>query len=222
LEFAPGANPGSPEPSLIIKEPPTRATRGQAELEKANAVAVSPPAHAPRITYSNRDRIPEPYLALADVFHEVTGLIPTRTVMTDWLREFSVWLSEGIRAEHVRQAHKEAGGRISITRPGSLTRLAAAVKARGRAPGGAVKDADWHRRADEHTERSAAEGRRRAAEWYRSHNMPYEDPETMQPRIEDFPSPLGVESEGETFVRASEEARAKVRELVQRLSVKKN
>jgi hypothetical protein len=183
---------------------------------------VSPPAAAPRITYTNRDRIPERYLELADVFHEVTGLVPTQPVLPDWLREFSVWLSEGIRPEHVRRAHKEAGARISITRPGSLTRLAAAVKARGRVAGGAVKDADWHRRADEHTERSVAEGRRRAAEWYRSHNMPYEDPETMRPRIEDNPKLPGVESEGEPVVRASEEARAKLRELVKRLSVKKD
>ncbi|HEY6018615.1 MAG TPA: hypothetical protein VIY48_01620 [Candidatus Paceibacterota bacterium] len=98
------------------------------ELAQANAKVDAMIEAGRKAKYVNRELIPEIYLPLCDVFVELTGLKPTKRVINDWIASFSDWLSEGIQPNHVRQAHAKAN--FTVTRPGSLTGVAAAEAAR--------------------------------------------------------------------------------------------
>lgn len=186
-QFTGGVRPNSPEPSLTIIEPSTRAVLGKADIDNVNAQVTAMVALSGHTTYTNREKIPEPYLPYADVYHELTGQVPTKRALHDWISEFSVWQSEGIDPEQVRQAHEQAAGRFTVLRPGSLTRTAAALKARRSTSQRKSRDPEWHRRADALLQRNLAEGRRRAAEYYSSQGMPFEAPESMRPLLSDVP-----------------------------------
>jgi hypothetical protein len=127
-----GVQPTTPEPSLTVKEPSSRVELSEVEYEQAAAKVDAMIENARRDTYANRDKIPEPYLPLADAYHNLTGQEPTKRVLHDWLQTFSEWQSEGIQPKHVQQAFKESTGRFMVARPGSLTNMAAAFKAKGR------------------------------------------------------------------------------------------
>jgi len=216
-----GVTPVSPEPSLTVIEPSTRAVLEKADIDNVNAQVSAMVALSRRPTYTNREKIPEPYLPYADVYHELTGQVPTKRALHDWLMEFSVWQSEGIGPEHVRQAHKEAAGRFTITRPGSLTRTAAALKARPSAPTRKSRDPEWHKRADAILQYRLAEGRRRAAEYYKSQGMPFEDPEAIRPLISDVPRLMagGPEADPQAGTPVPEAIRERINALVKSKSV---
>ena len=131
----------------------TTTTRELSELDKAQANAkvdaiLKPP---PANHYQNRDKIPDPYLAYADTYHEVTGQEPTKRVLHEWLMTFSEWQSEGIQPEHIRAAYKAAETKFAVLRPGSLTNTAAALKAKGRGTRKAeeIDPAEWLRASKE-------------------------------------------------------------------------
>jgi hypothetical protein len=127
-----GVTPMSPEPSLTVKEPSSRGGLSQAQQDQANAQVTAMIANGSKATYPNRDRIPEPYLSYADTYHDLTGQEPIPRVLRDWLATFAEWASEGIQPEHLRRAHKESLNRFMVLRPGSLTNMAAAFKAKER------------------------------------------------------------------------------------------
>jgi hypothetical protein len=127
-----GVQPTAPEPSLTVNEPSSRAHPSEVDYEQAAAKVDAMVENARRDTYANRDKIPEPYLPLADAYHNLTGQEPTKRVLHDWLQTFSEWQSEGIQSKHVQQAFKESTGRFVVARPGSLTNTAAAFKAKAR------------------------------------------------------------------------------------------
>jgi hypothetical protein len=79
-------------------------------------------------------------LMYADAYYSLTGQEPIKRVIHDWLMTFADWASEGIRPEHVRQAHKDSIGHFPVVRPGSLTNTAAALKAKGRIATSTVRD----------------------------------------------------------------------------------
>ena len=134
--------------------------------------------------YVNRERMPPELLPYADVFHELTGLVPTQRVLRDWIAEFKIWRTEAITVEGVRQAYKQA--RYSVARPGSLTNMAAAYSARPSTGAKATRNPEWERRANEFLLWSLEHGRIWAAEGYKAMNMPFEDPATMLPPMEDL------------------------------------
>jgi hypothetical protein len=134
--------------------------------------------------YVNRERIPQELLPYADVFHELTAMVPTERVLPDWIAEFKIWRAEAITVEGVRQAYKEA--RYSVARPGSLTNMAAACSARPKAGAKWVHTPEWERRANVILLWRIEQGRIRAAEGYRAMDMPFEEPATMRPTIEDI------------------------------------
>lgn len=98
------------------------------ELAQANAQVDAMIEAGRKMKYTNREMIPEVYLPFCDVFVEETGLKPTKRVINDWIASFSDYLSEAISPEHLRQACKQAN--FTVTRPGSLTGLAAAIAAK--------------------------------------------------------------------------------------------
>jgi hypothetical protein len=180
--LTPGANPSSPEPSLTIKEPPIPGPPEVSAFEPPAPSVPGPGGAGP--AYVNREKIPREFQRYMDIFHELTGLVPTQRVLRDWIAEFRVWHAEGITVEGIRRAHKEA--RYSIARPGSLTNMAAAFSARREGASKAAADPERERRANEILLWRIEQGRIRAAEGYKAMNMPYEDPATMRPPIEDL------------------------------------
>lgn len=102
------------------------------EVDEANAMVDAMLTPAPGDHYQNREKIPEPLLPYADVYHELTGQEPVKRVIHEWMHEFSAWQSEGIQPQHVRAAYREASGKFAILRPASLTNTAAAIRAKAR------------------------------------------------------------------------------------------
>lgn len=94
------------------------------ELGQVNAKVGAIIGNARKATYVNRDKIPEPYLELCDTYFELTGQEPRKTVIIDWLAEFSEWQTCGIKPQHLRGAFEKLKGKFSVTRPGSLTKTA--------------------------------------------------------------------------------------------------
>jgi hypothetical protein len=83
-------------------------------------------------TYENRERIPEPLLAYADLYHELTGQEPTKRTFTDWLDTFYAWKDEKLQEQHIRlawaQAQSDKG--FTVGRPGALTVTAVGMKSK--------------------------------------------------------------------------------------------
>jgi hypothetical protein len=92
--------------------------------------------------YPNRDKIPPEYLGLCDTYNALTGQEPSKRVLVDWLGTFAEMVTEGIGADDLTAAHAMLTNRkdpILIARPGSLTNTAAAIRAKRKATGAAVK-----------------------------------------------------------------------------------
>lgn len=100
------------------------------EYQQANAKVDAMIENTRRKTYANREKMPEPYLAYADVYNQLTGQEPTKRVFQDWLMTFGEWQNEGIRVEDIREAHSTA--KFTIVRPGSLTATVVAIRAKAR------------------------------------------------------------------------------------------
>jgi hypothetical protein len=80
--------------------------------------------------YMHREKIPESYLWMADLYHELTGQEPTKQTLMDWLSTFEEWKQSGLTAESLRGAYaksKDANG-FFVGRPGALTITARGVK----------------------------------------------------------------------------------------------
>lgn len=103
------------------------------ELEQANRQVTDMIAHSRKKTYQNRDKIPEPYLAFADLYHELTGQEPTKRAIFDWFATFEDWKQEGLEFQHIRAAWEYANrpeGGFAVGRPGALTNTAVAMKSK--------------------------------------------------------------------------------------------
>jgi hypothetical protein len=127
-----GVTPMSPEPSLTVHEPSSRGRLSQTQQAQVDAQVSAMIANGSKVIYPNREKIPESYLSYADTYHDLTGQEPTKRVLHDWLATFSDWASEGVQPQHLRRAYQESVGRFVVLRPGSLTNMAAACRARER------------------------------------------------------------------------------------------
>lgn len=85
----------------------------------------------PEKRYKLRPEIPEPYLEYADWFVKRTGIEPDMRQRGDWLAEFPYWSSKGLTIDDLEAAISQAN--FVVTRPGSITNLAIAIKAKKRA-----------------------------------------------------------------------------------------
>ena len=103
------------------------------DYQQANAKVDAMIAQARKVTYQNRDKIPEQYLDYSDVYNEVTGQEPTKRVIQDWMMTFHEWIGEGLQSEHIRNAYEQSQspkGGFLVNRPGSLTNTAVALKSK--------------------------------------------------------------------------------------------
>ena len=82
--------------------------------------------------YENRDRIPEPLLAYADLYHELTKQKPTLRAVSDWIKAFEEWKEEELEREDIIAAWNQARGErgFMVGRPGALTITAIAAKSK--------------------------------------------------------------------------------------------
>lgn len=128
-QYRKSAQPEEPEEPDLTK----KGKLSEKELEQANAKVTAMIANAKKVKYENRDKIPEQYLSLCDVYVELTKQTPTKRVLIDWLSTFSDWISEGLQPKDIRAAHQHANrpdGGFLVGRPGSLTNTAVALKSK--------------------------------------------------------------------------------------------
>ena len=111
------------------------------EIEQANAKVTAMIENSKKVTYTNRDKMPEPYLPFCDLYVELCGRdndgqpiqAPTKRVFQDWMLTFEEWKQENLQPVHIRAAFKHAtrpDGGFLVSRPGSLTNTAVAMKTR--------------------------------------------------------------------------------------------
>lgn len=106
------------------------------ELSQANGKVTAIIEAARTKSYQNRDKIPEPLMAYADLYNKLTGQEPTKRVLSDWLLTFSEWQAEGLQLHHIEFAYKYAcrpEGGFLVARPASLTNTAVAMKSKAHA-----------------------------------------------------------------------------------------
>jgi hypothetical protein len=84
--------------------------------------------------YENRERIPEPLLVYADLYHELTGQEPTKRTFTDFVDTFWAWKDEKLQPDHIRMAWAQAQSDKGFTvgRPGALTVTAIGMKSKAK------------------------------------------------------------------------------------------
>lgn len=103
------------------------------ELKQANDKVTAILENEKKVKYQNRDKLPEPYLRFADLYHELTGQEPTKRIIQEWMLTFEEWKQEGLQPEHIRAAYQHATrpeGGFLVGRPGSLTNTAVAMKSK--------------------------------------------------------------------------------------------
>jgi len=89
-------------------------------------------AEAAGRAYRNRDKIPEPILHYADVYHWLTNQTPSPRTLKDWIQEFWYWDGEGLVGWDIWAAYLRLwNADILITRPGTLTNTAVAMMCEG-------------------------------------------------------------------------------------------
>ena len=80
--------------------------------------------------YENRERVPEPLLVYADLWHELTGLEMLKMDLASHVEIFHEWKDRAFQPEHIRGAWAEAKQRnILIGHPRALTITAKGVQA---------------------------------------------------------------------------------------------
>lgn len=127
---------GAPMPLEILMQSSAPITQQQMD-----AINKKPEA------YENRERIPEPLLEYADLYHELTGQEPTKRTFTDWLDTFYAWKDEKLQEEHIRMAWAQAQSDKGFTvgRPGALTVTAVGMKSKAKPALPAINAAEVER-----------------------------------------------------------------------------
>jgi len=84
--------------------------------------------------YENRERIPEPLLVYADLYHELTGQEPTNRSFSDWVDTFEAWRGEKLHPDNIRMAWAQAQSDkgFPVGRPGALTITAVGMKSKAK------------------------------------------------------------------------------------------
>lgn len=100
------------------------------DLADANAQVTAMIANARKVTYRNRNQLPEIYLPFGDLYFELTKQEPTKSDLMDWMSTFEEWKQKGLQPEHIRAAfaHASRDGGFPVGRPGSLTNTAVGMK----------------------------------------------------------------------------------------------
>jgi len=93
--------------------------------------------------YTNRDKMPEPYLEYCDAYVKMCGMdadgeynqVPTKRVIMDWMQTFEEWKQERLKVEHIQAAFMKANSDqgFPVGRPGALTVTAIAMKTKATA-----------------------------------------------------------------------------------------
>lgn len=89
--------------------------------------------------YQNRERIPEGYLKMCDLYVELCGKdqdgqwnqVPTQRVLSDWLLTFEEWKQERLTPKNIKDAFVEVNAKFGVGRPGALTTSAMQFKTKG-------------------------------------------------------------------------------------------
>lgn len=112
-----------PMPLEILIQSGDKITQGQLDAINNNNRA-----------YLNRERIPEPLLGYADLYHELTGQEPTNRTFADWVDTFTAWKDEKIHFNNIRMAWAQAqsGKGFTVGRPGALTITAVGMKSKAK------------------------------------------------------------------------------------------
>ena len=116
-----------------IPIPPPMGGLTEKELQQANDKVDFMISSQRKFKYTNRDKIPVPYLDFADVYNELTGQEPTKRIIQDWLMTFSEWQNENLAVNDIREAYRYANrpeGGFIVARPGSLTNTAVAFRSK--------------------------------------------------------------------------------------------
>lgn len=124
------------------------------ELKQTNAKVTAIIEQSGKQKYQHREKIPETLVAYCDAYVELTGQEPRKAVIQDWLMEFSEWQSIGLSVAHIREAYEKSKGKWMVTRPGSLTNSAVAVKGEGKAKAAGKREIF---RAAEHPDRPSTQ-----------------------------------------------------------------
>ena len=104
------------------------------ELQQANAKVDAILENARKAKYPLREKMPDAYLPFCDAYVQLTGQPLSKRVFTDWLATFEDWRGEGLSPADIEAAYRHATrpeGGFMVTRPGSLTNTAVAIKAKG-------------------------------------------------------------------------------------------
>ena len=80
--------------------------------------------------YPHRDEIPPALLAHADNYVNLTGQEPDKRTLSDWISEFTYWETKGLQPADIKAAWENVD--FFVTRPGSLSSVAIAMKAKRR------------------------------------------------------------------------------------------
>lgn len=117
-------------PSVTISKPSLTAS----DIAEVNSFTDAILDNARKAKYPHREKFPEVLTGYADIYVELTGQEPRKPVITDWLETFHEWQGMNLRAGDLRAAHEKlTSSGIVVTRPGSLTKTAYALKSQGRA-----------------------------------------------------------------------------------------
>jgi len=115
-------------------ETTTNGGLSEKDMEQVNAKVDAIIDAARTAKYQYREKFPPNLVPLVDCYVEVTGQTPSKRVLFDWIGSFGEMYDEGITPEHLRAAYKHAtrpDGGFLVSRPGSLTNTASAIKAQG-------------------------------------------------------------------------------------------
>jgi hypothetical protein len=138
---SPGSSPGSLPKSQITGLPldsssssssPLNAEQIQKIKESADQAVDNIIENERKVKGRQWTNLPEIYHQFGKTFQDFTGIIYTKKQAFDWMSEFDEWLKAGFKPEDVERAIRsiQADGKISISRPGSITwKLRAQVSA---------------------------------------------------------------------------------------------
>jgi hypothetical protein len=118
---------------VVKKDSKTQAEKIQKITKSANKTVDAILENERKSTGKQWTNLPEIYHPFAKVFQDLTGIIYTKKQSFDWMDTFDEWLKGGFQPSDVDAAIRsiQNGGRVSISRPGSVTwKLRAGIAAR--------------------------------------------------------------------------------------------
>ena len=103
------------------------------QLAQANAKVDAMLGASLKMKYPHRDKIPDQYLGLCDVYCEATGQHPTKRELNLWLMDFSDLMDANVTPALLRQAweYSQKEARFIVSHPGALLKTAVGLRSQG-------------------------------------------------------------------------------------------